>query len=303
MKLRNLILCFVLFAIAAMAQSKPAAAPAKAKTSSAVPSTTAGAPSADEVNEFLRRMFGYDPSLTWTVQAIIPTEAPGVTHIVATIGQPPRPIHLYAVPGGKFAIAGDMIPFGADPFAATRATLAEQAKGVSRGPANAIVTVVEFSDLQCPFCRGAQPIIDRLVAETGARLVFQPFPLPIHPWALKAAAYAECAAQQKHDSFWGFINGVYEDQSNINDANLDAKLAGIATAAGGNAKQIATCAATSAVNSRIQQSIELGKSVGVGSTPTIFINGRKVTGLADLPFEHLKALVEFEAAESSKQKK
>lgn len=303
MPARILILSIVLFAVAAMAQSKPTAAPAKAKTPSVVPSTTEKAPSAGEVNEFLRRMFGYDPTVTWTIQAILPTDAPGVTHIVATIGQQPRPIHLYTLPGGKFAAVGDMIPFGADPFAPVRYTLAARAQGVARGPADAIVTLVEFSDLQCPFCRSAQPIIDRLVAESpGTRLVFQQFPLPMHSWAMQAAAYAECAARQKLAAFSGFINAVYEDQANITDANVAEKLAGIAPPIGLDSKQLATCAASPAIIQRIQRSIALGKSVGVNSTPTLFINGRKVTGIADLPYEHLKALVAFEAAEARKQK-
>ncbi len=292
-----LILCILAFALPSRAQVKHQALPAKAKPA------TAPLPSPEEVNEFLRRMFGYDATVTWTIQAIIPAEAPGVAHIVATIGQQPRPIHLYALPGGKFAVVGDLVPFGPDPFAPVRTTLVAQAKGVARGPATAVVTLVEFSDLQCPFCRSAQPIIDRLVADVpGTRLVFQPFPLPMHAWAMKAAAYAECVAQQKPAAFWGFINGVYDDQANITDANLDAKLAGIATAAGADAQQVAACADTPAIQQRIQHSIELGKSVGVNATPTIFINGRKVTGIADLPYEHLKALVEFEAAEARKQK-
>ena len=65
--------------------------------------------------------------------------------------------------------------------------------GPSRGPADAPVTLVEFSDLQCPHCKEAQPTIDKLMAEEkNARLVFQNFPLPAHDWAAKAAYYGDC---------------------------------------------------------------------------------------------------------------
>lgn len=256
-----------------------------------------------EVNEFLRRMFGFNTGLAWTVQAIIPTAASGVTHVVATIGGQARPIHLYVLPGGKFAVAGEMVPFGADPFAPVRDILAAKAKGVQRGPATAAVTLAEFSDLQCPFCRNAQPIIDKLVAEIPeARLIFQPFPLPNHDWARKAAAYAECAGQQKPQAFWDFVNEVYNEQSRITAQNADEKLSQIATGLGLVSAALTACVDSPETYQRIEASIGLGKAVGVTSTPTLFINGRRVVGLTDQPYEQLKAIVLFELEESKKRR-
>lgn len=300
--MKNWTVTLLLFLTLAATAQTPAKAKAKPASPPPAPSA-APMPTAAEVNEFLRRMFGYDPNVTWKVQGVAPTDVPGVAHVVATIGAQSRPIHLYALPGGKFAVVGDLLPFGPDPFAPVRASLATQAKGVQRGSASAVVTVVEFSDLQCPFCRTAQPIIDRLIADMPeTRLIFQPFPLPNHDWAMLAAAAAECAGRQKPDAFWIFINGVYADQANITRANLAEKISTIATTAGVDAKQLATCAATPAITQRIQQSIELGKLVGVNSTPTLFINGRKLTGISDIPYEQLKAIIAFEAAEARKQK-
>ena len=120
---------------------------------------------------------------TWTIQAIIPADAPGVSYVIATIGGQQRPVHLYVLPGGKFAVVGDSIPFGSDPFGPIRTVLATKTKGPQRGAPTAPVTLVEFSDLECPFCRNAQPIIDRLTTDMpNVRLVFQPFPLPMHKW-------------------------------------------------------------------------------------------------------------------------
>jgi protein-disulfide isomerase len=297
MRLFAIVAVLWLVGMPAMAQ-KPKIAVSK-------PAAPAGAalPTQAEVNEFLRRMFGYDSSLTWKVQAIVPAEAPGVAHVVATIGGQPRAIHLYVLPGKKFAVVGDPIPFGADPFAPVRQTLNQKANGVQRGPAGAVVTLVEFSDLQCPFCRGAQPIIDRLVSEVPeAKLIFQPFPLPMHPWAMKAATFGECVRRQKPAAFWEFVNQVYSDQANINESNVDTKLKSIATAAGVDAEQASTCASTPEVSREVQQSIELGKSVGVNSTPTLFIHGRRITGIADIPYEQLKAMVEFEVAEAKSKR-
>ncbi len=71
------------------------------------------------------------------------------------------------------------------------------------------VTVVEFSDLQCPHCKEAQPNLDRLAAEDkNARIVFQNFPLPMHDWAMKAASYADCVARSSPDAFWKFVESI-----------------------------------------------------------------------------------------------
>lgn len=282
--------------------AKPTAAtPARSTTPTAKPAASAG-PTAVEVNEFLRRMFGYDSKLTWKVQAIVPADSPGVSHVVATIGEQQRPIHLYVLPGGKFAAVGDLIPFGADPFQTVRDTLHARARGSSRGPADALVTIVEFSDLQCPFCRQAQPTIDRLVNEVpGVRLIFQPFPLPMHPWAMRAASYGECVARPKPTAFWDFVSAVYDDQANITEQNVDDKLRKIAEAAGIDPAKAAACADAPDVYLRIQDSIALGKAVGVNATPTIFIQGRKVQSIADLPYEQLKAMLEFEVTEAKKK--
>jgi len=250
----------------------------------------------------MRHMFGYEPAATWKILTIEPSLAPGVAHIVAVFGNNPTATHLYITPDGKNAIVGDMIPFGSDPYAETRAELTK-GKGVSRGNAAAPVTIVEFSDLQCPYCKSAQPIIDKLVAEKpNAKLVFQPFPLLMHNWALKGASYGECVRQQSPAAFWKFIQGVYDAQESITEANADDKLKAIANGAGVNGAQAATCSAKPDTFIQIQQSIQLGKSVGVGGTPTVFINGRKVSAIKDAPFDILKAMVDYEASQKPQAK-
>jgi protein-disulfide isomerase len=282
--------------------SAPAAKPAAPKTGPTVAAKPASLPTEAEVNEFFRHMFGFDPNTSWTIQAIVPGDAPGVAHVVATIAGQQRPTNLYILPGGKFAVVGDAIPFGADPFAPLRAILNTKAKGPTRGPAAATVTIVEFSDLQCPFCRSAQPTIDRLTSDfPNVRLVFQPFPLTMHKWALKAASYAECVHRQRPAAFWDFINGVYDGQATVTEANADAKLAAAATAAGVDAPKAAACAEQPDVYLAIQRSLDFGKSIGVNSTPTLYLNGRKISNIGDLSYEQLKAMLQFEISEAGKK--
>jgi protein-disulfide isomerase len=158
------------------------------------------------------------------------------------------------------------------------------------------VTIVEFSDLQCPHCKDAQPVIDKLLTEEpNARFVFQNYPLPSHNWAAKAADYADCVGRSSKDAFWKFVQGTFDAQSNITESNADEKLTAIADAAGVKGSDMATCAAKPDTKTHVEQSVALGQSVGVTGTPTVFVNGRRIGNVVGLPPEVLKGLVEFAA--------
>ena len=193
------------------------------------------------------------------------------------------------------------MPFGAHPFAADEKELERGINGPSRGPADAPVTVVDFSDLQCPHCKDAHPTLEKLVAENkNVRLVFQSFPLPMHDWAAKAAAYADCVSRSSNDAFWKFISSVFAAQSDITAANADEKLTALADSAGVKGADIAACAAKPETTSRVEKSVALGKALNVNSTPTIFVNGRR---LPSVPYEVLVKLVDFAAKENTQTKK
>jgi len=289
----------------AIAQTKPAhpAAPsAKSAAKQAAPVATV-LPSEDTVNSFLFQMFGYDPTITWKVNEIRPSEIPGLADVsmVITNAQGANPNRLLVSSDGKHAITGDVLPFGAKPFEDARAKLEKGVSGPAKGPAKAAVTIVEFSDMQCPHCAKAEPAIEQLLAqEPEAHFVFQNFPLPLHNWAEKAADYVDCVGRAGNDAVWKFIQKTFADQANITEANADEKLKGIATASGANGDEVAACAAKPETKARVEASMALGKSVGVNSTPTVFINGRNLPGAA--PVEFLKKIVDFEASQEKVDK-
>jgi protein-disulfide isomerase len=300
---RTLLAALLLSGIA-IAQTKPAAPTAHSAKSAAKPATTqtaAGAtvlPSEDTVNSFLFQMFGYDPTITWKVNEIRPSEMPGLAEVsvVITNAQGPNPNRLLVSSDGKHAITGDVLPFGAKPFDDARAKLEKGVSGPAKGPAKAAVTIVEFSDMQCPHCAKAAPAIEQLLAqEPEVHFVFQNFPLPLHNWAEKAADYVDCVGRAGNHAVWKFIQTTFEEQANITDANAEEKLKGIATASGANAGEVAACAAKPETKARVEASIALGKSVGVNSTPTVFINGRNLPGAA--PVDLLKKIVDFQASQ------
>lgn len=295
---RVLIFCFV-FAIAsvAQAQEKPAAHIANS------PANNVKLPSEETVNAFLHETFGYNPALSWKVSDIKPAQAEGLVLVTVVITTPQglQTNQFYVTADGRHAITGEIIPFGAHPFAAAREKLEKGATGVSRGPADAPVTIVEFSDLQCPHCKDAQPVIEKLLSdEKNVKLIFQNFPLPSHDWAEKGATYADCVGKSSNPGFWKFIQGVYDGQSEITADNADDKLKALAQSAGVNPAEIAECAAKPATLGRVERSVELGQSVSVSGTPTLFINGRSISNLGTVPYDVLKQLVEF-AAQEGKQ--
>jgi protein-disulfide isomerase len=165
---------------------------------------------------------------------------------------------------------------------------------------------VEFADLQCPACKSALPVVEKLLADApNARFVFQQFPLTqMHHWAFAAAEYGECVHRENPAAFWKFVDAVYgaqeqitADTNNTEDAGkkAEAKLQELAAAAGVDGKKVAACAHLPAIAERVKQSVELGKELEIGGTPTLFIGGRRVSNLGQLPPEQLKKMVDFMA--------
>jgi len=261
-------------------------------------------PSKETVESFMKHWFGYDATITWQVAQIQPAEAAGFAQVVVAMekGGQRQQMVLYITPDEKHAFTGEVIPFGADPFAPARKELATSTTGISRGPATAQLTVVEFSDLECPHCKQAQPIIDKLMGDfPKARLVFQQFPIEAaHPWAFKAASWGECIGRENNAAFWKFVNAVYDDQLNIDPQNADAKMKEHATAAGADAAKAATCAASPETAKAVRDSLEMGKQVGVTGTPTVFLNGRKISAITTIPYETLKDLTHFAESQGPK---
>jgi len=279
---------------------------AAAQTTAAKPAAklgthaTADLPSEATVDSFLHQQFGYQADLTWKISSIKPSEVPELAEVTVVFASPQgqQMSKFYVAPDGKHALYGEIIPFGAHPFEPTERLLEKGITGPARGPKDAPVTIVEFGDLQCPACKTAQPTIEALVAaEPNARFVFQNFPLEMHNWAAKGAAYADCVGHASNDAFWKFVAKTYETQADITAETADEKLTAIADGAGVKGAEIAACAAKPETKARVDASIALGKSVDVTGTPTLYINGRKVGSFDARMTDIYKSLVEFAAKE------
>jgi len=156
----------------------------------------------------------------------------------------------------------------------------------SLGPDSAPVTIVEFSDFQCPYCRQSQDTLKRLMAayEGKVKLVFRDFPLRnIHPQAQKAAEAAQCAAEQQ--KFWPYHDKLFAAASLQPD-----ELKKFAQELGLKLEQFTACLDSNKHAAAIDADIQAGRNVGVNATPTFFVNGYLLSGAAT--YERFKELVD-----------
>lgn len=161
------------------------------------------------------------------------------------------------------------------------------------GQVGAKVTVMEFADLQCPFCQKFHPSIKQLAQEYGdtIAIVYKHFPLDsIHPQARPAALASECLAEQ--DKFWEFIDKSFENQELLGpDFYLST-----AKSLGVKESKFKTCLDTQKYAGRVDQDAQQGEQAGVNGTPTTFVNGIAVSGAQ--PYATLKAAVDRALASS-----
>ncbi len=244
----------------APAAQAPYLAPPPAPVAKAVPADplppadprafTAASPTLETVNAFLNQVWGYDPDRLWRVMAIQSTDAPNVSKVIVFIigksaDAKPQAVIMYVTPDGNHIIQGStLVPFGATPYAATRDLLKAKATGAARGAAGKDLMLVEFADLQCPYCKVAQATMDQIVKDfPAARVVFQQFPLAdIHPSSFKAAAYGVCAQKQSDEAFFKYAAGVFDTQEALAPATEDTLLRAAAQRAGLDGPAIVACA-------------------------------------------------------------
>ena len=160
----------------------------------------------------------------------------------------------------------------------------------SKGPDNAPIELIEFSDFQCPFCRGAFPTVNQVLTAYGDRIhfVYRHYPLANHPRARPAAEASQCAAEQ--GKFWQFYDKRFGDQSRLSDEDFkqDAAQLGLETA------QFNACVDSHKYGAEIDNDIHAANEAGVSGTPAFFINGRILSGAQ--PFEEFKRIIDEELA-------
>lgn len=171
---------------------------------------------------------------------------------------------------------------------APRADMPVPASAPALGPSGAPVTIVEFTDYQCPYCHRAQATIEKVMSAYAGKvqLVHRDFPLDGHPQAFPAARAARCADEQGR--FWDYHRSLMTVRGPMDTADLQSRAAGLKL----DAAAFATCLASGRHDAAIRESAEAGARAGVDGTPAYFINGRMITGAQ--PFEAFGEVIDAE---------
>lgn len=232
---------------------------------------------------------------------LISSEREGALYKV-TVDYNGQEIPVYTTLDGKYLISNpiplseDAGSSGSDAGATSgRERVAEVEVGDSpvKGDANAKVTIVEFSDYQCPFCgrffQDTLPSIKKEYIETGkAKLVYKDFPLSFHENAQKAAEAARCAGEQS--KYWEMHDKLFGNQESLGESNYKKWAREI----GLNGEKFDDCLSTGKHAQEVKDDASYGAQLGVSGTPAFYINGRELVGAQ--PFSAFKKIIDEELA-------
>jgi protein-disulfide isomerase len=174
------------------------------------------------------------------------------------------------------------------PLESWRQTIAIAPDDPHTGPDAAPIEIVEFSDFECPYCRRATPVLKQVLARyrNQVRLVWKDFPLPMHQAARPAAEAAQCANEQ--GKFWAYHDVLFRNQ----DALTRADFSRYAGEVGLDIPAFNQCLDGERYKDRVSEGIRQAANLGVSATPTVFINGRMITGA--VPVEAYEDAIQME---------
>ncbi len=262
---------------------------------------TAAAPKGDfdktAFEIYVRHLFAWGPDIKVEIGEPKQSAVKGLREVLvlASAGGASLEQTFFVSEDGKKIIRGAMYDLDQNPFKSDLDKLASL-NGPSLGTPGAPVVLVLFTDYQCPYCREMARILKENLLKTypkQVRLYLQEFPLEqIHPWARDAALAGRCFNQQSPELFWRFHDWIFEHQPDITPANLREKIAGFAETSGADLLQLNRCLDSKMMEGEVMLSVELARSLQLNSTPTLFINGRRIA--AQIGWEQLRSIIDSE---------
>jgi protein-disulfide isomerase len=270
------------------------------------PGTPLSVEQARRVEVLVRQKANLPPGSTVQVGPRTPSDVDGFDSVAVTIasdGNVSHPISFLLSKDGKTLAQFTKYDISGNP----RDLISGEGRPARGGPADAPVLIVGFDDLECPFCaRMHATIFPAIGTRYGdkVRIVYRDFPLEQHPWAMHAAVDVNCLAAQSPTGYWNLVDGIHAHANDISEAasngDKDKALERVyheldtLTLEQGKLQQVDL----SKLNVCLQQqdtkaidaSVKFGTSLGLDSTPTLFINGDKVDGA--LPIEFVFQLID-----------
>jgi protein-disulfide isomerase len=247
---------------------------------------------------YVRHLYVMDKNVTVQVGEPKPSDLPGFYEVVvsASAGNAHQDFPFLVSKDGSRIVQGSVYDVTENPYKNDLAKLKTDG-APNFGKQGAPVVIVEFSDFECPYCqKEAKVLRDNLLATypTEVHFYFKEFPLTtLHPWAKAAAIASRCVYNQKADAFWSYHDWVFEHQNEITAENLKDKVMGWAKDQKDlDSLKLGACMDNRATEAEIDKDIAQGHALGVDSTPTLFINGRRIASAAEWPM--LKAIIDYE---------
>jgi protein-disulfide isomerase len=234
---------------------------------------------------YLRYAEGFSPGVKFEIDDPVSSPFKGYYRVVVHLSTAQSKLDrvYYVTPDGRDFISGSLWNINDNPFLDTLLHL--PTSGPLFGPANAKVTLVIFSDFECPYCRAfAKTVRDNIPQKypNEVRVVFKDFPIEkLHAWAFAAAEAAHCIAAQKPDAFWGFHDWIFQHQEEVNAGNVRDKATSFAKDQGIDPTKIQSCLDTHAMAAEVNEGIKAGELLQVQQTPTSFANGRQLSGAVE----------------------
>ena len=283
-------------AISALAQQTPSAlSPLGASGEDEAAPPRSGLNKAD-LELYIRHLYVWGPQIKVEIGDFEPSGIEGLlqTKIRGSYQLASEERVFYVSKDGSHIVEGRTFDIGKNPFQETIEKITTQNQP-SFGTPGAPVVIVVFSDFQCPYCAQEAKTLRGQMIEAypeQVRVYFHNYPLATHNWAKPAAVAGRCIFEQEPLAFWDYHDWIFENQSSITPANLNDKVMEFASGKGVDALRLGSCIERVETAQAIEASIQEGLSVGVTSTPTMFINGRKLNG--SLKWEQLKQIIDYE---------
>jgi protein-disulfide isomerase len=251
---------------------------------SAFAQTQAGTASLEtqkKIEAFLRNYFALGPDFKITVGAPKELGNSGLQEVPIEVKSENGGdnIKMYLTKDGRYLLRGEVNDLTSDPLAENIAKMKLDGAPVLGDP-NAPITIVEYSDFECPVCRNLHDALRGLLPNyPQVKVLFKDYPIEqIHPWARTAALAGRCAYHQDPKAFWKVYDFIYDGQDVISASNAYDKMIDFAGRAGLNTDAFKSCMASSQAASEVDANIANANQLEVRSTPTLFINGRRLVG-------------------------
>jgi protein-disulfide isomerase len=248
---------------------------------------------------YVRHMYVMDSRITVKISDPKPDEMPGFSEVTVTasMGLQSQDIIFHISKDGKKIVQGTVFDIRHNPFQAELDKLkTEGAPGM--GTSGAPVSIVEFSDFECPYCKEEAKLLRENLLKTyptQVKLYFKEFPLDasIHPWAKPAAIAARCALRQGLDAFWAYHDWIFAHQDQITADNLRDQVMDWAKGQSQiDGMKLGQCMENKSTEAEVDKTVAQGHDLAVNSTPTLFVNGRRIDKAID--WASLKSIIDYE---------